>query len=248
MLALALGGGCGCPGSRVFAPNAGLSSFGGLYLSTGIFQLFSWLSHDGDVLCYQADYLDKRTGGGGSCFFESEEDCLEIGRAVPTCWVCPSRFYRRIEGVVAGGGLRPDGSDLTIDLASPKNAGFAYYDDARGYTVVVLSTLRNREVLQVVLPGRLSGTHGIYGTDGNTLEPGVALRVENTTFSTQHSERIALGEFTIQGDYPEVDGVLEGTLQVKLFAPDGTTREIAGAVAVPFFAKPEELTDAVAQN
>ena len=62
------------------------------------------------------------------------------------------------------------------------------------------------------------------------------------------AERIALGEFTIQGDYPEIDGLLEGTLQVKLFAPDGTMREIAGTLAVPFFEKPDALKDAVAQN
>jgi len=241
-LALALGGGCACPGSRVFGPAAGVDGYGGLFLSTGVFQTVSWLAGGGDVLCCGAFNKSSR---GGSCFFTSEDDCLDEGRAVPSCWVC-GFYYSRLAGTVAGSGLRPDGADLTIDLASPANFGFAYFDEARGYTVVAITTLRNQEVLQVILPGRLSGTHAIYGTDGKTLEPGAALRVENTMYSTQYGERVELGQFTIDGDYPKAGETLSATFTVKLVGEDGVMHPMTGSIDVPFVEKPEEIVQPTA--
>jgi hypothetical protein len=243
-LALALGGGCACPGGRDFGPAAGLDGYGGLFHSTGLFQTAAWLLGGGDVLCCDS-YSDRRVAGG-NCGFRSEEICLETGRAVPSCWVCGDIFSARLEGFVAGSGLRPDGSDLTIDLASPANFGFAYFDEARGYTVVAVTTLRNQEVLQVILPGRLSGTHAIYGTDGKTLEPGAALRVENTMYSTQYGERVELGQFTIDGEYPKVGETLSATFEVKLVGDDGVMHALTGTVTVPFVERPEEIVQPTA--
>ncbi len=251
--ALAFGGGCSCPGSVLVSDGYGNFYPGSLYAGPGV--LTSWtiggyqaadavgngpddFDFDGDIGWDPDDYKFGPCCTRDGCISVSDMECILrfMGRPVYSCGFCSS--FGRVDATMTIDGLFEND---TYDIAfTESDAKAAFLTDA-GYTTIALRAFDGLAVVQLIVPGTLTDTHDIYGTDGKRIEASAVFVLGTDVYSTVADERIELGTITLEGEYPEVGGTLAGTFSTKVFGPNGEEVQLSGDFRVPFVNSIEDV-------